>query len=603
MSKPVLVFGPTGPLPPSLPRRNLNHAIACGLFGFAAGAAGVSALLWRSLPGSTHVPPGNVFAQFVGYPGLLLNGLSGGALFPNSWFDNPAADIVPQSALHLRLLPAWLSAIAGGIWMGRRALIPYTGLQHLDGTHLFEGDEAVQRVAQWSKNACRARNTPGFLHLHPQCPIPKAMLTRHILVMGSVGSGKTQVCYPIICGAIEKQAKVFAVDSKGDYTQAFGDALILSPWDKRSVYWDIALDVCTPALADAFASGMVPAETGTNEFFSIATQLVLAGCLRALQATRGTHWTWQDLDVLTSSPVDLLVQILTEHYPKAAPLLSGSDVTSASVMATLAAYTRTIHQLAVAFTPLAENGKPRLRFSLRAWARDDYQGPRVVIAQTGPDSSLTQRYLSTVIDLLASEFITPAMPDDVREDGRCVLLALEELGALGRLNNLRPLLDLGRSKGVGVLCSVQHLGQIAERYSSEFADGLASQVGTVIVTQTQAGPTRDHLAKLISERRVGIVQRASTSEAAKVDEELRPVVLSTDLTQKLGPLYDDEAPATFVIRAMAILDGDVYILDWPGMPIPRQRSPFWPAAWTLPNTSGMAPSRSDDNQDHSEVRP
>jgi hypothetical protein len=555
----------------------------------AAGAAFTGTLLavgwvmWHPLPGSPVVPPGGLLSQLAGYPHLLLSSFSSSSSAIATWADNPAAGIVSRAALHVRLLPAWIAGVIAGGWALKAGLVPRSNTAHVSGPRLLEGMEAEQAALRIAAGEREGAKT-GFVSLHPLLDLPKRRWTRHVLVYGGVGSGKTQILLPVMKAITDKRGcKAFCVDTKGDYTSRFPTGAILSPWDARSHYWDIAADVRTSSQASAFAASIIPGENGANQFFATAATLILTGVLRALQQSRGVDWTWADLDELLTYSSEELAPVLEAHFKKAHPLVSGTGTSTESVMATLSAFTQTISQLAEAFGDgTRADGTPRKRLSLVEWAKDDYGGRRVIIAQAGPDPGLTQRYLAAAINILVPEIISPSLPDDVAEDGRSIFFMLDELAAIGRIQ-LGPLVDKGRSKGVSVVMGIQDQAQIAALYGQHFATALSGMVGTHIVCSMAMGDTRKHVAEMIGSARFAITQ-ADAAGAGSTHEEMRAIVQPSDLTSKLGRQVGKRfKPNGFAIRALANLGTDeLLVLDWPGVILPQGRRAFVPAAWTLP---------------------
>jgi hypothetical protein len=585
MSTPILdCFGP----PPvtigaSQRVRRWDIGLLAGMFAFTGVLLAIGWLLWRPLPGSPVVPPGGLLAQLMGYPHFLLASLSSDAAALRAWADNPAAEVVSRAALHVRLLPAWVAGLVAGGWALKAGLVPRSNIAHVSGPRLLEGKEAEHAALRMAAGEREGAKT-GFMALHPLLNLPKRRWTRHVLVYGGVGSGKTQILLPIMQTIVAKRGcKAFCVDTKGDYTSRFPAAAILSPWDARSRYWDIAADVCTGAQAATFAGSIIPSENGANQFFATAATLILTGVLRALQQSRGIDWTWLDLDELLACSSEQLAPVLEEHFRKAHPLVAGTGTSTESVMATLSAFTQTISQLAEAFGDgTRPDGTARKRLSLVAWAKDGYRGRRVIVAQAGPDPSLTQRYLAAAINILVPEIISPALPDDVSEDGRSVFFMFDELAAIGKVQ-LGPLVDKGRSKGVAVVMGMQDQAQIAAIYGEHFAKALSGMVGTHIVCQMAMGDTRKHVAEIIGSQRVAITQMDAAG-VGNTHEEMRAIVQPSDLTSMLGRQVGKRyKPHRFAIRALANLGTEeLLVLDWPGVVLPAGRRAFVPAAWTLP---------------------
>ena len=581
-------FGPPPPtLPPSTKVRRWDTALFAGAFGFTAALLGVGWVLWRPLPGSPVCPDGGLLSQLIAYPHLLM---SFGHADINAWADNPASEQVGVSiaSLHVRLLPAWIAGLfagGGGMWVG---LKPHGLTGHVSGPQLLEDGEA-KRAALRVASVERDGKKTGWMKLHPLLDLSRRQFTKHILMYGGVGAGKTQIFLYLISQIMAKQQKALILDTKGDYTSRFPQAMILSPWDRRSRYLDIAADVRNGSQAAAFAASVIPDEPGPNRFFTVSAQLILTGCIRALQTMRGTVWTWADLDALLTLSAKQLAPLLAEHYRKAHPMVTGADGSTASVMATLSAFTQIITDMSESMGDgLRSDGSPRKRLSLVAWAKDDYVGKKAIILQAGPDAGLSQRYIAAVINILVPEIISPALPDDTSTDGRAIWIMLDELPAAGRIN-LSPLAALGRSKGVCLCLGLQDQNQLAAIHGEPFSKALASMVGTHIVAAMSMGETREHVASMIGSRRVSIQTAATATGAGSVHEEQRQLVQPSDLTTKLGFRRGKKyGPNGFGIRALVNLGGDdLMILDWPGIVLPELRPAFVPAKWTLPRTAPM----------------
>ena len=558
-------FGPPpATLPPSTYVRRWDTALAMGAVAGAATYTALGWVLWRDWP-VLGARPELPFGAF------LLSGLQ--------WREWTALPVT-----HLARIVAML---AGGLVLGLRAFVaglrPRNGIRHLSGPRLLEGREA-ESAARRQAAAERGNNTAGFLRLHPSLDLPKSRWTRHLLVVGSVGSGKTQIILPVVSQAFEQNLKAFVYDVKGDFSAKFPSAALVSPWDARSRVWDVGADVRTPAQAATFAAAFIPtdSENGGNRFFAIAAQQLLIGALRALQNERGKDWGWDDLAHRLRADRAAFADTLAQHYPKASPLIADETSSATSgVLATLAAYTRSIDDLALAWG----NGDGRKSVSLRRWLRDDFAGRRQIVVQAGPDAVLTGAYIGAMVRLLESLIISPALPDD--ELGRSLLFVLDELPSLKV--DVSALVDKGRSKGVCVIGGLQDLAQLREALGPNRAAALVSMVGTHVVCRLQLGESRDAIAGLFGRERVAVVAASSSGGAitTAMHEETRAVVDPSVLSSELGvrKAKRREWPHGFAIRALVSLGGDALMLDFPGAVLPDRQPAHVPARWTLPSGS------------------
>lgn len=466
-----------------------------------------------------------------------------------------------------------LLALLSSAWVTLHALTPRSNLKHESGPQLLEGKEALAEAKRRSLTKEERDADPFHLALHPALVLAKKHWSRHLLLYGSVGGGKTQILLAILLQLIRRDAKVFIYDVKGDLTALSKRPVIVSPFDRRSYVWDIGRDCRTPMQAAAFAASIIPESAdGGSKFWSVAAQQLLTGVLRYLQTTKGTDWGWQELaDGLAQSAEKMLV-LMRAHHPKAAPLIENTEgQTTASILANLAGQTRVIDDLAMAWP---KRGKRM--FSITDWIRDDYTGHKQVVVQAGGDTQLTRAYIAAMINVAVPSIVSPALSED--ESGRCLAFILDELPSLGRIN-LGPLIDKGRSKGVMVLAGLQDLAQLRDVYGDNQAQAMASMVGTHIVCAVNAGNTRDEIARLLGKRKVSWTNHGPNPTA---HEESRNVVSPTELTDRLGFRKGKKyGPNGFGIRAIVQTSGDPLLLDFPGVVPPQRRAAQEAAKWTV----------------------
>ena len=466
-----------------------------------------------------------------------------------------------------------LLAIVASAWVTIRALTPRSNVTHNSGPQMLEGKEALAEAKRRSLTKAEREADPHHLALHPALVLPKKHWSRHGLIYGSVGQGKTQILLFILLQLIRRDSKVFIYDVKGDMTSLSKRPIIVSPFDRRSYVWDIGRDCRTPMQAAAFAASIIPESAdGNSKFWSVAAQQLLTGVLRYLQTTKGTDWGWKELADGLAQGAEKMLELMKAHHPKAAPLIENTEgQTTASILANLAGQTRVIDELAMAWP---KRGKRM--FSITDWIRDDYTGRKQVVVQAGGDAQLTKAYIAAMINVAVPSIVSPALSED--ESGRCLAFILDELPSLGRIN-LGPLIDKGRSKGVMVIAGLQDLAQLRDVYGDNQAQAMSSMVGTHIVCAVNAGNTREEIARLLGKRKVSWTSHGPNATA---HEESRNVVFPTELTDSLGFRRGKKyGPNGFGIRAIVQTSGDPLLLDFPGVVPPQRRAAQEAARWTV----------------------
>lgn len=464
-------------------------------------------------------------------------------------------------------LAGWASA-----WVTRRGLIPRANQWHVSGVQLFEGEEALAEARRRSLTKKEQKEELHALSLHPAWVAAKKLWARHMFIYGAVGSGKSVILKWVLEQVVRLDKKAFIYDIKGDFTSILKRPVIVCPFDKRSWIWDVGRDVATQTQAAAFSQSIIPPEEGSGAFWASAAQALLEGCVRELQATKSKNWGWADLAALVARPAEPMAKALSLYYPRAAALIANPDSnTTSSCMAVLANGTAVIERLALAWP----ERKPDRMFSMLDWIKDDYTGRKQVIVQSGPDEVLARSYISAMINIAVPEIISPSLPDD--EAGRFLGFFFDELTSAGKLN-IKPLLALGRSKGVVACMAVQDWSQVERVYGDKTAQAFSGLVGTHIVCQLQIGETREKISRNLGKRTVAW---RTHDDKATVHEESKSVVLPGRLTDDLGfrkgKAYGKER---WGIRAIVQTTGDLLLLDWPGVSYPKVREGQKRARWT-----------------------
>lgn len=581
-----------------------------GLLGASLGLLGgyglTAWLTWHNLPVLGPAPYGDALHHvFVDWPHVLAA----------PWSERAGAywDAYRWGGILRCGLSALVGVGLGGVF-GWSGLKPRNNVKWISGPQLLKGDEAKQEARRITRRE-QAKGKPAWMQIHPLLGLAKRTFHRHLFLVGAPGSGKTQILLGLLDQVYAQNRKALIYDVKGDFTAAYL-GLLVSPWDARSAAWDIGYDLSTRNAASDFAASIIPTESGAGKYWSDAAQMLLTGCIRALQDEKGRAWGWKDLAERLRLDQGAFVESLRGSYDKAVPLIADPKSTAtSSALATLSASTRVIDQLAEAWGD-ASPDTPRVR--LTAWAKDGYKGERQIIVQGGPDAQLSNAYISAMVNVCAATVLSPAMPDSAT---RTLFFILDELASL-RVH-LPPLIDKGRSKGVIVVGALQTLEQLEPLYGPAIAKSLVSMVGTRVVCQTQPGDTQVKLAELFGKKKVAITETDSNGYT-KTREENKPVVKPNVLTAELGPQHRGNA---FHVRAIVqVAAHDPLVLDWPGVVKPTLRDSFLAADWVrtvrakdkkapaectavLPgepaggSAGGMAPERmpGEDSKDHQAV--
>ena len=458
------------------------------------------------------------------------------------------------------------------------------------GRQHFAGRTARRALQSLSKRECR-RSGSG-LEFPPGIPISRDRESRHFLIWGSTGAGKTTAMLHLMLQAIDRGDKVLVLDVKGDMTSKLpGIGNIIAPHDARSLQWDIATDCQTPQEARELAARLIP-ESRSDRIWSDAAREILTACVISLQVRNGRGWGWADLRKLVVADADTLLDIAEHHHPEAIQFLKEpSSKTTQSIISTFKAHMNVVSVLAEAW-PKSSRERP---FSAREWLRHPSCHP-IVLQHDGRYPQLTKAWLSGIIGLLASYAASPAMQENPE---RRIWLFLDEFPQLERLSHFSTLLDVGRSKGISVVLGAQDLSQIRNTYGHDQADAWIGMIGTHIITRMNLGQSAETTSRLIGQQTVEFYRKSETRSGGHLstswtrEREVRPVITPSELSDRLGAFKQG-------VRALLIGPGEhAYEVTLPYPHLSELRPASVLADWTtkparelapLPDTPGTGPT-------------
>ena len=462
----------------------------------------------------------------------------------------------------------------------RQTMIARPPPKVIRGRKHLAGKAARRALQSLSKRECR-RSGSG-LEFPPGIPISRDRESRHFLIWGSTGAGKTTAMLHLMLQAIERGDKVLVLDVKGDMTSKLPRiGNIIAPHDARSLQWDIATDCQTPQEARELAARLIP-ESRSDRIWSDAAREILTACVISLQVRQGRGWGWTDLRKLVVADADALLSIAERYHPEAIQFLKEpSSKTTQSIISTFKAHMNVVSALAEAWP----NSSRERSFSVREWLHHPACHP-IVLQHDGRFPQLTKSWLSGIIGLLASHAASPAMQEN---PARRTWLFLDEFPQLERLPHFSTLLDVGRSKGISVVLGAQDLSQIRNTYGHDQADAWIGMVGTHIITRMNLGQSAETTSRLIGQQTVEYWRKSETRSGGQIstswtkEREVRPVITPSELSDRLGAFKQG-------VRALLIGPGEhTYEITLPYPQLSELRPASVLADWTTRPARELAP--------------
>jgi len=330
-------------------------------------------------------------------------------------------------------------------------------------------------------------------------PITENAMTRHFLVAGTTGSGKS-VLFQNFLDAEERTARGFVIDNgygllQRYYSSRRGDA-ILNPLDQRCEDWSPFAELEGPEDATMIACSLIPerGEGPGSEWVSYAQ--ALCSCLLRRLGETGMATNREFYRLATSASVEELQPILA-GTEAASMLDKGADKMFGGARGIMNVQLRGFDQL----DPDAGKGG----FSIRKLVRDG----RGWLFLPYLDSQ--RKYLKNLIAAWADMAILAAME---RESKDRKFFVLDEFDSLGRIGSVRDdLLSKGRKYGAVALIGVQTLSQIRDRYGRDGAGAILGNCSTWCAFKTPDVEMGEEISRRIGEQE--IERKVESSSAGK----------------------------------------------------------------------------------------
>ena len=330
------------------------------------------------------------------------------------------------------------------------------------------------------------------------------ILSKHVLLVGGTGCGKTNLFYHFVRQIKSKLTAndvVLIFDSKGDFYKKFyskGDIVIgnSAQYRKLSEQWNIyeeiiadgkgSLSVSQNAqeIGKALFANMIE-KNSSNPFFPVAAKDLFTSIIVAM-IKNGVAPNNEDIKrYIDSSSIDDLRALLENHkeLSSVASYIGGkASSQSQGVISEMHAVVRDV------FTGVfAESGD----FSMRKFIRN--KGGKIAFIEY--DLSIGE-VLSPVYTLLFDLALKEALGRTTSSGN--VYFVVDELKLLPNLKHFEDGINFGRSLGVKILAGLQSIDQLNANYDNpQKAKNAVSGFSSVFAFHQNDSETREYMSKLM----------------------------------------------------------------------------------------------------------
>jgi len=410
------------------------------------------------------------------------------SILANHWFVTQASaihDLFWRGMMYAFLVaPLLVVALFFGVRaIGRTARQP----QHLRGRTLTTD----RRLADALIRAGTASDlTIGTI------PLVRNKETQHILMVGTVGAGKTQAMYHLLDTIRTRGDIAIIYDIAGTfipsfYHPEFGDR-ILNPLDRRSARWSPWAEIANAASADRLAASLIPSPHGPNQFFSDAARAIFSTGLRILQ------------DAHPRTVLELFRLLVIAGRAEKQRHFAGTEIakfydpeagrTAAAIDVTAANYVRSLRFLQ------ADAGTDDFSLSEfvasadRAIATNTAQ-PWLFIGSRRREHDALRPLITCLLDSAIAAALS--LPENL---DRRIWIFLDELDSLQQLPSLSAALQEGRKYGICVVAGLQDLQQLMDVWGKERGEAILSMFNTAAIFRLNSVFSAEYASKVLGEQ-------------------------------------------------------------------------------------------------------
>lgn len=344
-------------------------------------------------------------------------------------------------------------------------------------------------------------------------PLVKDMETRHFLITGSTGSGKTNLIHTMLPQIERKGQPVIVLDQTGEmiakyYNKERGD-IIFNPFDARSSTWDFWADCSKWRHLEKFSDTIIGFNSRKNnrsaDFWEESAQSIFVALAEVMQESK--NFSVEALyKLIARSENEYLYKLLKSKGKDAAKHFSKDNArTIASIMSVLLTNIKPMRFLRDRSSTSSEKS-----FAIQGYIDSVTRGASNWLFLASDPSS---RELVIPLNAALLEIIASRLMSRERDDAQKIWLVIDELASLGTLPTLPKLMQEGRKYGGCIIASTQSTSQLYHNYGEADASNLIGLFRTKFAFSSD-DPKMGELYSKLSGTSTIIQQQKNTSFGA-----------------------------------------------------------------------------------------
>ena len=329
--------------------------------------------------------------------------------------------------------------------------------------------------------------------------VPAQDETKHFKLIGTTGTGKSTAIQELLASALARGDRAVIADPDSGYMQRFyrpqrGD-LVLNPFDKRSLKWDLFSEIKNPHDVDQLARSLIPDHDGQDRswrsyartFFTAVTRQAHEAGVREvdeLYRLLVAGDTGELRELVRGTPAQ---PFLDEHNSRMFDSIR--SVTSSAV---------------AALEYVGRQDAPG--FSIKEWVSKKTPGVLFIPYKAGQIAALHST-ISAWMRLAIFEAMDgeEQQEEKLRDPATRLWFVVDELDALGQIDGLKDALARLRKFGGRCVLGFQSIAQVSSTYGQGDAHTIVENCGNTLILRCSAsegGGTARFASQLIGEREV-----------------------------------------------------------------------------------------------------
>ena len=303
-------------------------------------------------------------------------------------------------------------------------------------------------------------------------PYPALSESRHTLICGTSGSGKSIVQKELLAQIIANGDRAIVYDFTGAYVESFyreGKDVILNPFDSRSKAWSLLEEVEHIAEFDTIAAALIGDRNNAhgNNFWIEGARIIFKELCK-LQYKTGDKSTQSLIKYLNGSTIRELSKDLAGTSANHL-IMPSSQETTMGLIATLTTYLSALNYV-------KEVEGEEEYFSIKKWIRDLGQDNILYLSTKANLSASIYPLISAMMDIAINNMM--GLSNSTR---RKTWFIFDEIASLNCLPSLKQGLTVTRNFGGCFVIGIQEKAQLVEIYGREGANTIISNCSTKLL--------------------------------------------------------------------------------------------------------------------------